>query len=72
MHFHAPDNDPKHTSALIKDWLKRKRIQTFLWQPYSPDVNPNENLWDKLERRVEKHQPKNLTQLQRSINREME
>ena len=23
------DNDPKHTSGLIKDWLKRKRIQTL-------------------------------------------
>ena len=23
------DNDPKHTSGLIKDWLKRKRIQTI-------------------------------------------
>ena len=22
------DNDPKHISGLIKDWLKRKRIQT--------------------------------------------
>ena len=22
------DNDPKHTSGLIKDWLKRKRIET--------------------------------------------
>ena len=23
------DNDRKHTSGLIKDWLKRKRIQTL-------------------------------------------
>ena len=23
------DNDPKHTSGLIKDWLKRKKIQTL-------------------------------------------
>ena len=32
------DNDRKHTSGLIKDWLKRKRIQTFFWLPYSPDL----------------------------------
>ena len=56
------DNDPKHTSGSIKDWLKRKKIQTLPWLPYSPYFNPIENLWDKLERRVKKHQPKNITQ----------
>ena len=64
MHFHASDNDPKHTSGLIKDWLKRKRIETLVWPPYSPDFNPNENLWDEIDRRVKKHQPKNITQLE--------
>ena len=58
------DNDPKHTSGLIKDWLKRKRIETLPWSPYSPDFNPIENLWDELERRVKKHQPKNITELE--------
>ena len=57
------DNDLKHTSGLIKDWLKRKRIQTLPWSPYSTDFNPIENLWDEFERRVKKHQPKNITQL---------
>ena len=38
------DNDPKHTSGLIKEWLKRKRIQTLPWPPYSTDFNPIENL----------------------------
>ena len=33
MHFHACDNDPKHTSGLIKDWLKRQRIQALSWPP---------------------------------------
>ena len=58
------DNDPQHTSGLIKDWLKRKRIQTLRWPPYSPDFSPIENLWDELERRVKKHQPKNIPQLE--------
>ena len=29
------ENDPKPTSELIKDWLKRERIQTLPWPPYS-------------------------------------
>ena len=28
------DNDRKHTSRLIKDWLKRKRIRTLSSSPY--------------------------------------
>ena len=54
------DNDPKHTSGLIKDWLKRERIQTVAWTSY---FDPIENLWDELDRRVKRHQPKNMTEL---------
>ena len=41
------DNDCKHTSGLIKDWLKRKMIETLPWPSYSPDFNPIENLCDE-------------------------
>ena len=58
------DNDPKHTSGLIKDWLKRRRTETLPWPPYSSNFNPIEKLWDEFERRVKKYQPKNITQLE--------
>lgn len=64
------DNDPKHTSKLIKDWLKEKKIETMPWPPYSPDFNPIENLWDELERRVKKHQPKNKQELESLLKQE--
>ena len=38
------DTDPKHTTGLVKDWLKQKRIQTLPWPSFSPDLNPIENL----------------------------
>ena len=64
MRFHAHDNDPKHTSGLINDWLKRQRIQILLYPPYSSDFNPIENLLNEHERTLKKHQPKNRTELE--------
>ena len=62
--FFMHDNDPKHTSVLIKDWLKEQKISTLSWPLSSSDLNPIEHLWDELERRVKKHQLKNIQQLQ--------
>ena len=64
------DNDPKHSSGLVKDWLKQKTIQTLPWPSFSPDSNPIENLWDELERTVEKHQPKNLEERELQLTQE--
>ena len=57
------DNDPKHTSALVKDWLKKNGIRILQWPSSSPDLNPIENLWDVLEDRVKKHHTKNKEEL---------
>ena len=57
------DNDPKHTSVLIKDWLVKQHMKTLPWPSYSPDANLAEHLWNELERRLKKRQPKNRQQL---------
>ena len=69
FHF-MHDNDRKHISGLVKDWLKQKTIQTLRWPSFSPDLNPIENLWDELERRVKKHQTKNVEELELQLTQE--
>ena len=46
------DNAPIHTSNETKIWLKSKNIDVLEWPPYSPDLNPMENLWGYLVRKV--------------------
>ena len=57
------DNDPKHTSRIVQDWIKSKGIDVLDWPPYSPDLNPIENLWADVKRRAEAYNPKNVAEL---------
>jgi hypothetical protein len=42
------DNDPKHKSVLVRNWLFNNGISMLDFPAYSPDLNPIENLWNDL------------------------
>lgn len=58
------DNAPQHKSVLVRTWLFNNGIQCIDFPPYSPDLNPIENLWANLARRVEEFQCDSMEELQ--------
>jgi transposase len=64
------DNDPKHRSRIVQDFLREHVPEILDWPSNSPDVNPVENLWSIMKRRVEKRKPSDLDELDQFLHEE--
>lgn len=68
------DNAPTHTALCVKNWLTQfARCNLFhlvKWPPYSPDLNPIENLWKLLKEGICKKYPELSTMKKNSTSLE--
>lgn len=55
------DNAPIHRSKKVKKWMEDNNVQTTEWPPRSPDLNPIENLWGLMKRKLSQAQPQPKT-----------
>lgn len=64
------DNDKKFKSNLVTAWIHNAGVSTLDFPPYSPDLNPIENLWQIVQRAVDLHHTKTRPELEAAILRE--
>ncbi|CAK1589275.1 unnamed protein product [Parnassius mnemosyne] len=57
------DHDPKHTAKVVKEFLRSQSVAVLDWPPYSPDINPIENLWFRVKKIVASKRTTSVHQL---------
>ena len=67
-HRFQMDNDPKHLSQYIADYVLRHAINWWATPPESPDLNPIENVWGSMKQFLRTaHKSHNLEELKQGI-----
>src|SRR5687767_9771221 len=64
------NNDPKHTSRVVKEFIAENEINVIDWPSNSSDLNPIENMWQIIKDNVEKRMPQDINELTRFLAEE--
>jgi len=63
------DSASCHTSKATLSWLKDNEVQLLPWPVNSPDLNPIENIWGLMKKKLKILAPKDQNELTKFVNR---
>lgn len=64
------DNAPYATANICLQSLEDHEVELIEMPPYSPDLNPTENLWAVLKKAIDKRGPRTMRQLTKIVTEE--
>lgn len=67
--YYQHDNAPCHKAGSITKWLNENSISVISWPARSPDLNPIENIWAIIDRKLANHTISNLRELEQLVDK---
>lgn len=64
------DENPRHTTKIIKAWLSRNVTECLVTLLQSPNIYPIENLWSYLDKKIREHDISNKENLINALQKE--
>ena len=61
------DNLATHKSAWVREIIESKKANVLFLPPYSPDLNPIEQMWSKVKSILRKLKPRTVPELYENI-----
>ena len=61
------DNDKKFKSGMVVEWCHNNGVTVMDFPPYSPDLNPIENVWAYLKYNITRCNPQDVGELRKCI-----
>jgi hypothetical protein len=68
--WYQQDNASPHNAGTSRAWFHTHGVDLIDFPPWSSDLNPIENLWSDLKRRVYAHHPKTMEELEHWVAKE--